>query len=162
MEEDVVVVVIQYRVNIFGFLSLDDQIAALKWVQTHIDDYGGDPAQVTLIGHSAGGASVHYLMLSPHSRGLFHRAMSLSGSALNWWAHVQDSKERAESAASKLGCPVKDAEETLECLRRIPAKELFKSQYLSFDWHRNSIEREPLNSFSPRSDPEVFFLGIRL
>ena len=103
MEEDIVLVTIQYRLNVFGFLSTEDsvapgnygsldQVAALKWVQENIAAYGGDPDQVTIFGMSAGGASVHYLTLSPLARNLYKNAISLSGSALCWWGNVPHPK----------------------------------------------------------------------
>ena len=91
----VVVVTIQYRLNVFGFLAhpelskesghgsgdfgLEDQIAALKWVRTNIAAFGGDPANVTIFGESAGGMSVSMLCASPLARGLFAKAVSQSG-----------------------------------------------------------------------------------
>ena len=83
---------LHYRLGPLGFLTtedstapgnigLHDQIAALRWVQTHIGQFGGDPELVTLVGMSAGGASVNYLQLSPQTDGLFQRAAALSGSA---------------------------------------------------------------------------------
>ena len=92
----VVVVSINYRLGEFGFLAhpaltedsprrssgnygLLDQIAALRWVRDHIEDFGGDPERVTIFGESAGGANVGYLMASPEATGLFHRAISQSG-----------------------------------------------------------------------------------
>lgn len=95
----VIVVTINYRVGLFGFLAhpeltresrvgasgnygLLDQIAALKWVQRNINAFGGDPDQVTIAGQSAGAASVHSLMVSPLATGLFHQAIGQSGSAL--------------------------------------------------------------------------------
>ncbi|MBB84543.1 MAG: carboxylesterase [Deltaproteobacteria bacterium] len=61
----------------FGTL---DQIAALRWVRDHIEEFGGDPENVTIFGESAGGLDVYALMLAPAARGLFHRALSQSGS----------------------------------------------------------------------------------
>uniref|UniRef100_A0A6B2L1H4 Carboxylic ester hydrolase n=1 Tax=Arcella intermedia TaxID=1963864 RepID=A0A6B2L1H4_9EUKA len=95
---DVVIVSINYRLNVFGFLALDelnsnderkvsgnygilDQLLALKWVQNNIAAFGGDPKLVTLIGQSSGGTSIFALLSSPASQGLFSRAISLSGSA---------------------------------------------------------------------------------
>ncbi|XP_018428899.1 PREDICTED: fatty acyl-CoA hydrolase precursor, medium chain-like [Nanorana parkeri] len=92
--ENVVYVAIQYRLGILGFLSTGDgqaasgnygyldQVAALRWVQENIKDFGGDPASVTIFGESAGGVSVSALVLSPLARGLFHRAIAQSGVAI--------------------------------------------------------------------------------
>jgi para-nitrobenzyl esterase len=98
-ENDVVVVAINYRLGIFGFLDLSrfgdtyagsamlgiqDQIAALRWVNENIADYGGDPDCVTIFGESAGGGSVLSLLSAPAAKGLFHRAAALSpGEVLN-------------------------------------------------------------------------------
>ncbi|XP_053111648.1 fatty acyl-CoA hydrolase precursor, medium chain-like [Hemicordylus capensis] len=90
--EDVVVVVLQYRLGLLGFFStgsedargnwgLLDQVAALQWVQENIEAFGGDPHSVTIFGESAGGFSVGAQILSPLSKGLFHRAISESGVA---------------------------------------------------------------------------------
>jgi para-nitrobenzyl esterase len=93
--EGVVVVSINYRLGVLGWLAhpdlsaespagisgnygLMDQIEALRWVQRNIGAFGGDPANVTIAGESAGGLSVVYLMASPLARGLFHRAIAQS------------------------------------------------------------------------------------
>ncbi len=93
----IVVVNFNYRVNVYGFLAhpgltaeagtsgnygLLDQIAALTWVRDNIAAFGGDPAQVTIAGQSAGAASVHDLMHSPLASGLFVRAIAESGSGM--------------------------------------------------------------------------------
>uniref|UniRef100_A0A2A4J1Z4 Carboxylic ester hydrolase n=1 Tax=Heliothis virescens TaxID=7102 RepID=A0A2A4J1Z4_HELVI len=94
----VVLVTINYRLNIQGFLCLrikenpgnaamKDQVAALRWVQRNIRRFGGDPDNVTIFGESAGAASVSFHLYSPMSRGLFHKAITQSGSALSPWAY---------------------------------------------------------------------------
>lgn len=69
-----------------GNAGLKDMRMALKWVKQNINKFGGDPDNVTIFGESAGAASVHYLTLAPSTRGLFHKAIIQSGSALNSWA----------------------------------------------------------------------------
>lgn len=94
--QGIVVVTVNYRVNVFGFLAhpeltkesahhssgnygLLDQVAALRWVRDNIGGLGGDPDRVTIAGQSAGAASVQYLMSSPLAKGLFSRAIIESG-----------------------------------------------------------------------------------
>lgn len=80
METDVILVTVQYRLNIFGFLSsgdencpgnfgLKDQLQALRWIRRNIQSFGGEPKSVTLMGHGAGAASVHLHLMSPLSDG---------------------------------------------------------------------------------------------
>ncbi|KAI9288550.1 Carboxylesterase family-domain-containing protein [Umbelopsis sp. AD052] len=90
---DVVVVSINYRLNIFGFaedtahydrselpgnLALRDQIAGLQWVKENVERFGGNPDSVTIFGESAGGSSIRSLVQSPKATGLFHKAISES------------------------------------------------------------------------------------
>lgn len=86
--DGIVYVAINYRMGIDGFLpipgvptnlGLRDQIAALQWVQDHIAAFGGDPANVTVFGESAGGMSIANLIASPLAKGLFRRAIIESG-----------------------------------------------------------------------------------
>ncbi|HEY5758281.1 MAG TPA: carboxylesterase family protein [Steroidobacter sp.] len=94
-ERGVVVVSINYRLGVLGYLAhpqlsaesngnisgnygLLDQIEALRWVKRNIAEFGGDPSNVTIAGESAGGLSVMYLMTSPPARGLFHKAIAQS------------------------------------------------------------------------------------
>jgi para-nitrobenzyl esterase len=62
-----------------GNYGIMDQIAALNWVRRNVEAFGGDPGNVTVVGESAGGASIHMLMTSPRAQGLFHRAVIMSG-----------------------------------------------------------------------------------
>ncbi|KAH8327058.1 hypothetical protein KR074_001377 [Drosophila pseudoananassae] len=89
---EVILVTVAYRLGPFGFLSthdaampgnfgLKDQNMALRWVQRNIRYFGGDPSSVTIFGQSAGGVAAHMHLWSPRSRGLFHRVISMSGTA---------------------------------------------------------------------------------
>ena len=84
---DVVVVTINYRLGALGFLGdrnlgTLDQISALRWVQRHIDAFGGDPTNVTIFGASAGGSAVLSLLAAPDAEQLFQRAWAMSPSIL--------------------------------------------------------------------------------
>ena len=108
--KDVVVVSINYRLNIFGFFAhpqmsnqtgnfgLEDEILALQWVKDHIAAFGGDPENITYFGESAGGAHVSYLIASPMGKGLFKRGIIQSGAynLFNW-----TSKDKAEELGLK-------------------------------------------------------------
>lgn len=95
-KQGVVYVAVSYRVGTLGFLAhaeltaegdghsgnygLMDQIQGLRWVRDNIAGFGGDPGNVTLVGQSAGSMSIGLLMVSPQAKGLFHRAVGMSGS----------------------------------------------------------------------------------
>ena len=89
---DVVVVTISYRLGLPGFLfgnwGLFDQLEALKWVQSNIRSYGGDPDNVTIFGGSEGACSVEALLCTKLSTGLFHRAIGQSGCLKGRFTHV--------------------------------------------------------------------------
>ncbi|XP_066969408.1 juvenile hormone esterase-like [Macrobrachium rosenbergii] len=115
MKEDVIVVVIQYRLGALGFLStgdavmsgnygLKDQVMALQWVKENIKAFGGDPSKVTIFGSGSGGASVHFLMLSPMAKGLFHRAIAQSGTALFPGLLRDDHRQIAGKVGQMLNC----------------------------------------------------------
>ena len=103
----VVLVSLNYRLGVFGYFAhpllsaespravsgnygLLDQIAALQWIQCNIKAFGGDPNCVTIFGESAGAANVVYLMASGLAKGLFHRAIAESGSALRRNRHLKE------------------------------------------------------------------------
>ncbi len=97
-KRDVVVVTVNHRLNVFGYLYLAelggeryadsgaagilDLVAALQWVRDNISEFGGDPGNVTIFGESGGGGKVTTLMGSPAARGLFHKAIAQSGIAM--------------------------------------------------------------------------------
>jgi len=172
LEQDVVFVSLQYRLGVFGLLSTEDSVAsgnwglydqqlALKWIKEHISKFGGNPDLVTLMGMSAGAASVHYHMLSPNSDGLFHRAMAISGSALCWWANLPKQRKTAIDLAIKLDCPsTTESMEVLECLRGKSMEEIMLAESKLYSWRQGQTEAEPMNIWSPRPDVEAGDLGI--
>lgn len=134
----VVVVQVQYRLGAFGFLAspllgkgsgnfgLEDQQAALRWVQRNAASFGGNPRNVTIMGESAGGYSVCDHLASPTAAGLFQRAIIQSGpcaqeySATNYSAPrpLAVAEQYGRKLATSLGCT------TASCLRAVPAKQL--------------------------------------
>ncbi|XP_044125241.1 fatty acyl-CoA hydrolase precursor, medium chain-like [Bufo gargarizans] len=116
--ENLVFVSIQYRLGILGFFStgddklpgnygLLDQVAALRWVQENIANFGGDPKSITIIGQSAGSLSVSALVLSPLAKDLFHHAIAESGAVTMPGLVVSNSKELVpyqELVANISGC----------------------------------------------------------
>ncbi|KAK5645314.1 hypothetical protein RI129_006614 [Pyrocoelia pectoralis] len=136
--ENVVIVTFNYRLGILGFLSLNDpslevpgnaglkdQVMALRWVRDNIAEFGGDPNNVTIFGESVGGGSVHFLMLSPLSKGLFHKAIIQSGSALGNRGRGQYSTPLLAKALNLENC---DDEQILNILRDMPVDKIVDLQ----------------------------------
>ncbi len=136
---EVVVVTINYRLNIFGFLALAalsaedqnhgagnygmlDQIAALKWVRDNISAFGGDPGNVTIFGESAGGGSIYILLATPLAQGLFSKAIMESG-GIAGLPKAEDAFQEMPAALEQTGCRADD----LACLRQLPAKQALKA-----------------------------------
>lgn len=125
---DVLVVTINYRLGAFGYadfsefstpespydsnLGLRDQIAALRWVQANIAEFGGDPGNVTVFGESAGAHAVLSLMATPAAAGLFHRGIAQSPPA-DWGLTVSESREFARRVLDELGISPADANRAL-------------------------------------------------
>jgi para-nitrobenzyl esterase len=132
---DVVVVNVNHRLNIFGFLHLADigspawahsgnagvldLIVALRWVRDNIKSFGGDPANVTIFGESGGGGKVSVLLAMPEARGLFHRAIIQSGAAIR-----VSTRERANALAQAVLKELGIGHNECERLRTVPAERL--------------------------------------
>nr|CAD7403628.1 unnamed protein product [Timema poppensis] len=157
LDKDIVLVTVTYRLGPIGFLStgdeaapgnfgLKDQVAALRWVQDNIAVFGGNPNSVTIFGESAGGASVHYHILSPLSQGLFHRGISQSGTALCSWTLAPNgsSKHQAQRLATLLNCPSSPSKALVDCLRRREAKDIIATDKDFMEW-----DVDPLIPFKP-------------
>ena len=143
-DHGVVVVTINYRLGYLGFLAhpeltaesphhasgnyaLMDIIAALQWVQNNIARFGGDPANVTLFGQSAGGNDTGNMLVSPLSKGLFARAIEESGTVLGGAAPAAKLAEREQAGvelANKLHAPATGA---IAYMRLLPVEEILKA-----------------------------------
>lgn len=139
LKKDVVLVTINYRLEVLGFLCLDteevpgnaamkDQVAALRWVNKNIKHFGGDPDNVTIFGESAGGGCVGYHLVSPMTKGLFKKAILQSGAHTCWWSYVLDAKERALALARKLGFRSENDEELYDFFKAQPVESLIMQQ----------------------------------
>lgn len=101
---------------------------SLKWVRDNAANFGGDPNNVTIFGESAGGCSVHYHMISEMSRGLFHKAIAMSGTALNMWSLGPISRV-SERLAKAIGWTGEGGyKKMVEILRSAKSEAIIKAQ----------------------------------
>ena len=124
---DVVVVTVNHRLNAFGYLYMPDRfpdsgnngqldlILALEWVQRNIAAFGGDPKNVTVFGQSGGGAKIATLMAMPAAKGLFHKAITMSGQQVTASGPLNATR-RAQAFLDKLGKGVDPATAPVEQL----------------------------------------------
>jgi len=165
---DVVVVSVNYRLGAFGFFGhpelgrdsgafgLEDQQAALRWVQRNARAFGGDPRNVTLFGESAGGMSTCGHLTSPSSAGLFGRAIMQSGPCtLNWpdggfapgvpagtpFRARADIEKDGAAAAAKLGCA------DVACLRRLSVKDVLNVPLATPAFDSAVLPEHPASAF---------------
>ena len=128
---DVVVVSINHRLNVLGFLDLSaygekyshsannsmlDLVAALEWVNANIANFGGDPDNVTIFGQSGGGAKVNTLMAMPKAKGLFHKAINQSGAFRTSILEKKDTESITAETLAILGLTAEQA----DSLQNIP------------------------------------------
>lgn len=140
-KKGIIVVTLNYRLGVLGFLAhpelsaesphnvsgnygMLDQLAALKWVKSNIARFGGDSANITVAGQSAGARSVHLLTASPLARGLFHKAIAISGSDINRM-RVATSLKDAEKCGEKFSCEKRAF--SLKSLRSMAPSELISA-----------------------------------
>jgi carboxylesterase type B len=142
VQKDVVLVTLNYRLGVLGFLNLNDKVAtgnqglkdvimALRWVQKNISNFGGDPKNVTIFGESAGGVIAHCLTLSPLAKDLFHKAIMQSGVITCPWAFMERQSHLINIGfrlAEKLGKTTTDPKVACEFLKTIDAKKLIETQ----------------------------------
>ncbi|OQR79629.1 esterase FE4-like [Tropilaelaps mercedesae] len=160
VDQNIVVVTLNYRLGMLGFaateddalpgnLGLRDQLLALRWVRDNIAVFGGQPDRVTLQGQGSGAVCVLLHVVSPRSRGLFHRAIVQSGTPLSEPSLHISAREAAQSAALSLGCPaVASTHDVRDCLSNAPLTDLLRMQ------QEGKILGDYPMRFTPRVDRE--------
>jgi len=149
---DVVVVTVNHRLSLFGYLYLPgfpdsgnagmlDLVFALRWVRDNIASFGGDPDCVTLLGQSGGGAKIATLMAVPAASGLFHRAVTMSGQQLTASGPLH-AAGRTRVLLDKLGVPTDRA----ATLAGLPAADLLRAHAGTVDPYigRGSVYMGPV------------------
>ena len=162
--EGVVIVTINYRLGVFGFLALpeldeedtlsgdfglQDQQLALKWVKEHISTFGGDPDNITVFGQSAGGHSIGILMSSPRSEGLFAKAILESGAF--WDSGAGSIKTSSQARTQGLQFKQKLGVTSLADLRAMSATEINNAA----PW--NTATDPKITAFAPSIDNYVIY-----
>lgn len=169
--ENVVVVTINFRLHVLGFLSLPqmgisgntglkDQQMALAWIHENISNFNGDPERICLFGESAGAVCVHFQILNERSRMLINSAICQSGNIFSERYFQQHSEERIKIFSKRLGCKSEAIEDIYETLMSASAKDLYDNcdvrvgQESSIDFKnkwRMVIEKESNDAFITKS-----------
>ncbi|XP_055344412.1 carboxylic ester hydrolase-like [Paramacrobiotus metropolitanus] len=152
-----VVVIINYRVSAYGFLSTGDGAikgnygigdikVALQWVRKHIEKFGGDPEAITIMGQSAGGALTSAMFLDKNVRESVRAGIAMSGSMFSPWSINRTPKRLADKLSLLLGCPNATQAQFVQCLTTVPLEQM-----------QNVIQRiekkfTPWNMFAPVID----------
>ncbi|XP_055386791.1 cholinesterase 2 [Condylostylus longicornis] len=152
--EGIVVVHVQYRTNIFGWITmnssefpgnfgLSDQTLALLWIQKHIIKFGGNPDNVTIMGHGTSGVTCALLhLISPKTDELFSKMILMSGSSLNF--RVTSDKRASEIMIIKLGCYDTKTSIVLRCLRSKSVSDLLNAFDIVYQHGNYSIIPGPV------------------
>jgi|tagenome__1003787_1003787.scaffolds.fasta_scaffold20936560_2 para-nitrobenzyl esterase len=178
VKQGVIVVTLAYRLGVFGFVGhpelsakqgghsgeygMLDQLAALRWVQDNIKTFGGDPANVTLFGSSAGSFDTVALMASPLSKGLFARA-SVQGEPV-WGLDdsntIRDAEKIGVRTARSVGCDT--AAHVLQCLRDKPASVLVKASGVRdvLPWTGGAVVPQTVSSALNGEDDTPLLVGF--
>ncbi|XP_041961813.1 LOW QUALITY PROTEIN: cocaine esterase-like [Alosa sapidissima] len=170
VHQNVVVVLIQYRLGLMGFFSTGDdnapgnmgfldQVAALRWVQENIQSFGGDPSSVTIFGESAGAVNVSMQVLSPLSNGLFHRAITGSGAATIETFVSLEPMRTAKIVANAVKCTGTKPHQIADCVMKMSTEDILKVAETE-DWIIDLIVNEYLGSGENRIKNRDGFLEL--
>ena len=172
---DVVVVSVNHRLNSLGFLDLSaygekyknsanagimDLVASLEWIRDNIEEFGGDPNNVTIFGESGGGAKVLTLMATPAAKGLFHKAISESGAVEEMGMTLLPEKTTrrvAELTLENLGLNAKNVDE----IQKIPYKKVMEATEKALaktaeeQGYKNVLTGQPGLDWAPKLDSYI-------
>jgi para-nitrobenzyl esterase len=171
MSQDVVVVAINHRLNVLGFLNIEvaderfadsanagmlDIVAALHWIKHNISAFGGDASNVTVFGQSGGASKIAALLAMPAAKGLFHKAALQSSAGGLTLASREQSVRKAAGFASSLGLSASDA----ASLQQIPVEKLLKAMGSTPGPFRASIDGrnfsfDPFETGSPLFEADI-------
>ncbi|KAJ8686631.1 hypothetical protein QAD02_022425 [Eretmocerus hayati] len=161
LDHDIVLVTVNYRLATLGFiatgdtrapgnLGLKDQVVALRWIQQNIGPFGGDPSSVTIAGYGAGSSSVALHLLSPMTKGLFHRAITMSGYPTTPEPLPTKQPDLVLRQASFVDCPNDNLDAAFECLKTIPHQRLGDTRAKFAEWYE-----DPWVVWSPVVEPVI-------
>ncbi|KAE9547820.1 hypothetical protein FO519_008965 [Halicephalobus sp. NKZ332] len=164
--QGIIVISIQYRLGPWGFFStgdsrlpgnlgLWDQVQALKFINQVARDFGGDPKRVTLMGQSAGSASISWLSLTAQTDGLFQQSIQFSGSAYGAWSRSNQVVDFSANLAKDLGCDF-SSRNLKACLKKFSIKDIQKktsgiglfNQDINFAYMNPRIDGQFLRGFN--------------
>jgi len=172
---DVVVVSVNHRLNSLGFLDLSaygekyknsanagimDLVASLEWIRDNIEEFGGDPNNVTIFGESGGGAKVLTLMATPAAKGLFHKAISESGAVEKMGMTLLPEKTTrrvAELTLENLGLNAKNVDE----IQKIPYEKVMEATNKALtktaeeQGYKNVLTGQPGLDWAPKLDSYI-------
>ena len=153
--ENVIIVTINYRQFVLGFLNLPskgisgnaglkDQQMALEWVHDNIASFNGDPNKICLFGESGGAVCTHFHVMNQKSRKFFNSAICQSGSNFNDWAFYGQNEETVRSLGKILGCKSESIDEIYETLMKATTKELYDNcdKVITFEDQRDGIRNK--------------------
>ncbi|CAG7729447.1 unnamed protein product [Allacma fusca] len=159
MDTDIVLVTFNARLGFLGYLNLGtedasgnqrlkDEVTMLKWVQKNIENFGGDPARVTLNGADSGGADVGYHLISSMSSGLFARVITQDSLVLMPFMFIRNPMYQAKHFGKQVGCPMDTKETLYDCLMGKPVEELL----LRFHRYTSDVTDAEFLNFGPSAE----------
>ncbi|XP_022654430.1 acetylcholinesterase-1-like [Varroa destructor] len=175
---DVIIVTVNYRLGPFGFMNaripeipgnqgLWDQHLAFRWIKENIQHFNGDPESITIFGHSAGGISLGFHLVSPLSKGLFKRAIIQSGAPYyKITDNPNEARQQFEAAAGALGCATsedfasgKDMKMVVECMLSKNTSEILTSLEYFNDRVKTTYVPWPGDDLVPQDLPDAIREG---